>query len=281
MGTQSVQQGSVISGGSAANQNVISTSNPAQGIFEIDVQIISTLTTALQIELFNAECSQFEVANAGVNNFVPLAGFYLGANSIALGGQGNQHIDGVFFGSNDIYINAGAITPAAASNNVCFFDLNGNAIYQPGFLAGAQVAGNVTISVTQPATNYRHVFNWSKANAFDLHSAQITYSETNQIQNPLLITSRNVRGTTNTDQINVQNSKSNQQFNPLLLNPVIGVRMLPSVGIRWNITQGVVNANVQTIQANFYYSVKDEVASAIASLKANKQVLIYKADKSL
>jgi hypothetical protein len=262
------------------NQGVIDQANPSLGLFEFDLSIVSTLTTDLQIELFNAEAAQTEIANSAINNYVPISGVNLstaGAGGIFAaikGGTANQYIGGVVMGSNDVYINANAITTTGNTNNVVYFDMNGNLIYQPGFVAGTQVVGNIVVSCTQNGSSYKHIHNWSRNNDFILHSAKMEFSEIKQIQNPLLIVRRNVRGLSETlEQVVVKGAKNNDQFNPLLLTPKIAMRMQPCTGIRYNVSAFTANA-AMTVTANLYYSVPNKEQTAMK----NKLVIKAAAD---
>lgn len=243
-------------------QGVINAQDPASGIFEIDLQVVSTLTSALQIEMFNRESSQLFTANSNVNNYVPAAPFYLGKADTAgadaaiavSGATANEWLGGLIVGTKDIYINGDSYPPLAATKNVCFIDVNGNAVWQPGFAAGTQVAGNVILSATQAGVTYAQILEWSGHNTFDMHSAKIEYSENGQIANPLNFVKLDVFGNTDKKQINPKNAKSEDQYNPLLLTPALKQRMTPNRGIQYNLSAYTANS-AQTVTFNIFMSV--------------------------
>jgi len=240
----------------------ITNADTENGIYQLDINVVSTLTTGLKIELFNPESSMTILPNSNVNNYIPVNNVYLGtagaSNVFASikGGTANQYITGVISMSNDIYINANAITPTGNTNNVVFYDINGNCVWQPGIVGGIQTAGNVIVSCPDVNTSYRHIMQKLYGQFWDCLSITMKFSENNQLANNLYFTSVNLLGNTNNVAIiNVQTTQQNTQQIANLLNVPTYVPMKPSTGIYYTVSNPVVNA-AQTINMNLFVDLK-------------------------
>ena len=249
---------------------VINSPNPSAGIYELDIEIVSTLATDLNIELFNPESSQFDIINASINDYVPLAGFALEKSDLAAGADASfsmngatadEQYGGVLMGSKTIFVNAAGFVPLGTTPNVCFFDENGDAIYQPGYKNGVKTAGTVRITATQNNVTYRHIMKWAARNDFDFHSTKAEFSENAQIKNSLNFVKTDVFGSRNVVQVTMKNAKQNTQYNPLLLDLNVGQRVTPNVGINYNMSAS--GTGTQTVTFNIYMSVISKLTSIV------------------
>jgi hypothetical protein len=236
------------------SSGVINQANPANGIEEMDFSIVSTLVTPLTIEMFNPLSSQTIIANTGINSYNPLAGSLLTVAGWPKGSLANQYLAGVVMGDLNLFVSAAnPIVPPAASDNICYFDLNGNLIYQPGYVAGVLPAGNVIVSSTISGTSYRLFFEWCRTAIWDLTSIKAQYSEIAQTSSTYNFIDKNVVGTVTKNIVNPANAKSETNFNPLILTASVSQRMKKTTGMQYNVQAFTANA-AMTILMNCYFT---------------------------
>jgi len=239
------------------NSGIVNKSNKDLGIIQMDFLLTSTLASNLQIEMFNPESSQMYQVNTDINNYYPgLGSTLIDAGTTLKSSAANGYGVGVVTGIVDFYVNANAVTPAAGTDtkNICYFDVNGTAVYQPGYLNGALPAGNVTIQCTTGTTSYRQFFDWCNNHVWNFISQKANYSESGQQSSVFTVTTRTILGDTAKTVITPLSYKTEDQYNPLIITMPIEQKMRANRGIRY-IMQAPTGGNAsQTVSLNCFIS---------------------------
>jgi len=170
--------------------------------------ITSTMTTQdVSVEMFNYDLSVTKIYNSaaqsnGAPQFYPAVGVNGSPVKVPTGDQ-TTGLNWVFLysvGGQDAFTSAvkGVPTFPAGTNTrgFVYIDVNGQLVYQPGYVNSVLDAGQVTMQSKQ--TNYRHVFEVSGKSKFAVAYARIfvgaTY--TTQLQNQVLYIQQNILGGT-------------------------------------------------------------------------------------
>lgn len=216
----------------AQSQAATQASNRAlQGLAKFDLVLTSTLSTDLTVELFNFDFSQLKVFNPNIQK-APQQQYHpigvTGSPIIFQTGQANNFVLGFAMGGFDAFVsNAGTPPNNFNSNAYCFFNEVGQAVWQPGYVAGQLDPGSVTVDSLQ--TNYKHVWEtmgkasmnvqFSKINVLSTYQQQLTQQYT-YLQTNIVAAANSVPFTPNTfvsenqNQLNIITFPVNKEINP-------------------------------------------------------------------
>ena len=240
-------------------KGVVNSPDPSQGIFQIDLEIHSTLAAALQVELFNPASSQLKIANAAINTYQPgLAGFAVEAAPTLKTSAATGYAVGVLTGVVDFYTNAGGVIPTGSTSNIVYFDVNGNAVYQPGYSGGAAGVGTCVISCATFGTSYREFFEWCNENEWDWLGAKMVFSEIAQENSNMLIFRKDLSGGTGNlvgNAITPTTYTDPSYQNPLLLEVGVNKPMDRNTSLRYNMQQYSVNGYMD-VKMSVYFKRK-------------------------
>jgi hypothetical protein len=240
------------------------------GQSKFDLVVTSTLSTDLTIEIFNNDQSQFKTFNAAVQKQgqTPYYPVQLNPTPITLkvGTGANDYVYGFAVGLFDTFTNAAfPAVPTGAFNSkaLCFFDqATGNAVYQPGFVAGSLDAGQVTIATKQ--TNYRHLFEVFGKLSILITAAKIRVNPAyqSQLSEDFSYIQSNIAAAASTVPFSPDTFSDESNLNPNLITYPVNKEINPKTGFTYTV-QAQQNNVPNVINMQFFYQPNQPGALAL------------------
>lgn len=198
-------------------------------IATFDINIVSTFQAAINIELFYAQYSISKIANNTTNNgYEPL----LAARLVSGTGAPAE----TFIGHLKRYT-----ADTGTDNKVIYWDNAGNLVYRDFTTA---TAGTCTISCTQ--VPYRALFDYAFRGAFTIQAMRMKFSNAAQINNALTTVEKTFLGLQKQNSIPVSTYISPDQFQSLIVDMPVPIRIDADKGIQYTIEGGnTVNLNMR------------------------------------
>lgn len=225
-------------------------------VHKFDLTVNNTIENRdVTIELFNNLYSCTRVYNPKCDaTFYPVSVSILPV-VVANASVVNGYVNAYFMGGIDAFVNAGNPVPLGNTKSYCFFDEVGQLRYQPGFIAGAQITGVMTIQSKQ--TNYNHVFNTLGQAAMYLRVIKVTvkpgssYVQT-QLTEDFRFVSQNIASSTAANATNASTYSNEYVYQTNIVTTPINQAIDPNSGLQYTV-KAYDTVDVNNIQLSFQF----------------------------
>jgi hypothetical protein len=194
---------------------------------QFDILITNIGTLPINMELFNAQNTIEQFLNLTTNPTV----HPVGAARLFNSGVGTSEFQ-EYVG----YVVTQAIgRPALPNEDSCFFDENGNLIYNV-FDPATSASCLVTVSCKQ--IPYRSLVKYSERGSFRINKMRMKFSDSAQINNDIQWKEKTFLGSTKTNTVSVSSYFRPDQFQSLLVDVPVPIRIDAEKGLFYTINAG-------------------------------------------